>query len=200
VWIDRRFRVSHEGAMTPRLLKPDLPLLPAYRAALQRGWSPDNIGLEKTTARELAEIAADPAAFLASLDDPQARGAPIAMPDGSTAPRLPGYRRWLWDEDDFCGSFGFRWRPGTEALPAHVLGHMGYAVPPWKRRRGYATRGLALLPDARTLGMAYVELTAYPDNLASHKVITNNGGYLVERFTEPQMYGGHEGLRFRIDL
>ena len=25
------------------------------------------------------------------------------MPDGSFVPRLPGYRRWLWD-GKFCGS------------------------------------------------------------------------------------------------
>lgn len=187
--------------MVLRLIKPDLAALPAYREALERGWSPDNVGLDKTRLRELAAVAEDPAAFLASLDDPEARGGPIAMPDGTMLERLPGRRRWLLDGEAFCGSFGFRWRPGTEALPPHVLGHMGYAVPEWMRGQGYATRGLALLlPDARALGMAYVELTTDPDNEASQKVILNNGGYLVERFQKPAVYGEADGLRWRIDL
>jgi hypothetical protein len=44
---------------------------------------------------ELVKIAADPAAFLASLDDKEAKGGPIKLPDGSTVARLPGFRRWL---------------------------------------------------------------------------------------------------------
>ena len=28
----------------------------------------------------------------------------------------PGYVRWMWD-GEFCGSTGFRWQRGTEALP-----------------------------------------------------------------------------------
>ena len=65
----------------------------------------------------------------------------LPQPDGSTAKRLPGFKRWLWD-GEFCGSIGLRWQPGTTALPPHCLGHIGYAVVPWKRRRGYATQAL----------------------------------------------------------
>ena len=94
--------------------------------------------------------------------------------------------RWLWD-GEFCGQIGFRWQPGTEALPPHCLGHIGYAVVPWKRQRGYATRALALLlPEVRKEGLAYVELTTDPDNLPSQKVITGNGGVLVERFAKEE--------------
>jgi predicted acetyltransferase len=114
--------------------------------------------------------------------------------------RLPGYRRWIWD-DGFCGSISFRWQPGTEALPPTCLGHIGYAVVPWKRGRGYATRALAMmLPEARKEGLAYVELTADLDNVASQKVITNNGGVLVKRFNKGPVYGDVEALLFRIDL
>src|SRR5260370_1107296 len=83
-------------------------------------------------------IAADGDAFLASLVDKEAAGDPITLPDGMTVPRLPGYRRWLWD-GEFCGSIGLRWQRGTEALPPYCLGHIGYAVVPWKQGRGYAT-------------------------------------------------------------
>jgi predicted acetyltransferase len=89
----------------------------------------------------------------------------------------------------------------TSALPPHVLGHVGYAVVPWKRGLGYATRALALvLPEARVEGLEYVDLTTDPSNLPSQRVITANGGLLVERFEKPAQLGGDESLRFRIHL
>jgi predicted acetyltransferase len=182
------------------LITPSLEALPGFADACRRGWSRDNVGLEKTARADLEKIAADPAGFVASLDDPHGKGPPIVLPDGTTFARLPGYYRWLWD-GEFAGSLGFRWQPGTAELPAHVLGHIGYSVPEWKRGRGYASRGLALLlPEARAMGMAYVELTTLPDNIPSQKVITNNGGVLVERFEKAAAYGGGETLRWRIYL
>jgi len=163
-----------------------------WNADLQRDWG---FGSD-----ELAKIKADPAAFLASLDDREGKGAPITLPDGSQVKRLPGYRRWLWD-GEFCGHIGFRWQPGTSALPPYVLGHIGYGVVPSKRGRGYATRALALmLPEARKAGLTYVELTTDTDNLPSQKVISANGGILVERFNKAEAHGGDVALRWRIVL
>jgi len=188
------------AAMTLQLVKPALEFLPEYKAALERGWSADNVRGDVAAREELQKIATDPVAFVAALDDPQAKGAPIKLPDGATVPRLPGFRRWMWD-GAFCGSIGLRWQPGTSELPPHVLGHIGYAVVPWKRGRGYAKRALALmLIEARRAGLTFVYVTANPDNAASHAVIRANGGRLVECFREPAAYGGRESLRFRIDL
>jgi len=69
------------------LVVPSLERLPAYADALRRGWSADNVRLEEAAREELAAIDKDPAAFVASLDDPEARGAPIMLPDGSQVPR-----------------------------------------------------------------------------------------------------------------
>jgi predicted acetyltransferase len=183
-----------------RLVKPAVAFLPAYVAALERGWSPDNVRLAEAAREQLDAIRTDPAAFVAGLDDPEAKAGPVTLPDGSTVARLPGFRRWMWD-GDFCGSIGFRWQPGTSDLPAYVLGHIGYAVVPWKRGRGCAKRALALmLNEARETGMSYVEVTTDPDNLISQSVIRANGGTFVERFRAHPAYGDKDELRFRIEL
>lgn len=185
--------------MTVSLVKPALQYLPSYKAALERNWSPDNVRLLDATREQLVAIAEDPAAFVAGLDDPEARQPPVQLPDGSFVTRLPSFRRWVWD-GEMAGSIGLRWQKGTAELPTHVLGHIGYAIVPWKSGRGYATAALGLmLGEARAIGLPYVELTADPDNLPSQKVILNNGGRLVERFAKHAAYGG-ESLRFRIEL
>jgi RimJ/RimL family protein N-acetyltransferase len=46
--------------------------LPSYVRALERGWSPDNLRGQEAAREQLARIAANPGAFLASLVD--ARG------------------------------------------------------------------------------------------------------------------------------
>jgi len=182
------------------LKTPTLELLPHYVAALEQGWSSDNLRGRVAAEEQLASIASDAAAFIARQTDPEAKGLPVTLPDGSKVARIPGRIFWIWD-GAFCGSLGLRWLNGTAALPAHVLGHVGYAVVPWKQRQGAATAALgAVLPYARALGLPYVEITTDPDNLASQKVITTNGGVLVEAFTKPAAFGGAPGLRYRIAL
>lgn len=182
------------------LIRPTLEEIPAYVSALEQGWSPDNIRSVETAAEHLDLIRINPEAFLDSLHDPDAKAGPIQLPDGSSVARLPGFVRWIWD-GDFCGSIGFRWQRGISKLPEYVLGHIGFSVVPWKRGIGRARQGLALLlPEARKAGLSYVELTADPSNIASHKVIQACGGKAVERFRKSAAYGNLEAIRFRIDL
>ena len=182
------------------LVWPSRKYLPSYIAALERGWSPDNVRGLAATKEELQRIAVDADAFLAGLVDKDAAGSPTALPDGTVVSRLPGYRRWLWD-GEFCGSIGLRWQPGTEALPPYCLGHIGYAVVPWKQGRGYATQALReILEDARAVGLRYVELTTDPENIPSQRVIEANGGVLFEEFMRPPALGGKRGFRYRIEL
>ena len=181
-----------------QLVRPGPEHLAGYIAALERGWSADNERGVEAAREELSRIQADATAFLSSMEDREAKGPPVTLPDGSAAKRLPGFRRWLWD-GEFCGSIGLRWQPGTTALPPHCLGHIGYAVVPWKQHRGYAKSALRLiLPEVRAVGLPYVEITTDPDNIASQRVIESNGGIFVEHFIKPQQFGSKPGLRFRI--
>lgn len=65
----------------------------------------------------------------------------------------------------------------SDALEKHG-GHLGYVVVPEFRRRGYATRMLAMaVRMARDeLGLSRVLLTVADDNAASIRVIEKNGG------------------------
>ena len=106
----------------------------------------------------------------------------------------------MWD-GEFAGTINLRWQPGKHDLLPHVLGHIGYSVVPWKRRRGYATSAVrAILGDAAAEGLRWIEVTTDVDNLASQGVIEAAGGTLVERFTYPPAYGKGEGLRYRVDV
>ena len=194
------------------LLRPAPEHLAGYCAALAQGWSP-NTTRPEAAQEALQAIEADAEAYLATTHDPEGLGPPVTLPDGSQVPRLPGVVRWMWDEagmsgmsgvsrdEGFCGVISLRWPKNLGPLPPHVLGHIGYAVVPWKQRRGHATQALGLLlPLARALGLPHVELTTDTDNLPSQRVITANRGVLVEAFTKPAAFGGAPGLRFRIDL
>jgi predicted acetyltransferase len=182
------------------LVVPAAEHLPSYLDALERGWSRDNVRVDQARREELDRIAADPSGFIAAMTDREALGGPVPMPDGSSVPRLPGYRLWMWD-GELCGVIGFRWQRGTHALPAHCLGHVGYSVVPWKQRLGHATQALRqLLPLAKREGLQYIHITTDPDNLASQKVIEANGGLLIERFIKPPPFGSTPGLRYSVPL
>jgi predicted acetyltransferase len=182
------------------LVRPSPEHLASYVAALERGWSADTERGIDAAREELSRIQSDSDAFLASMDDREGKGLRVTLPDGSTAERIPGFKRWMWD-GEFCGSIGLRWQPGRTALPPHCLGHIGYAVVPWKQRLGYAKSALQLiLPEAKAVGLPYVEITTDPDNVASQRVVEANGGVFVEHFIKPPQFGSKPGLRFRITL
>lgn len=181
------------------LVKPARHHLAAYCAALRTGWSPNNLRPE-AAAEQLSAIARDPDAFLASLDDPQAHGGDVQLPDGSFVARLPSIRLWVWD-NGFCGSIGLRWQPGTNALPPTASGHIGYAIVPWRRREGLATAAVrAMLPKARQVGLSAVDVTTDPDNIASIRVIEKAGGMLISRQSRAPALGVGEELLLRIPL
>jgi predicted acetyltransferase len=175
-----------------RLLAPSRRKLAQYQAALAAGWSPDTT--QDVSRTQLAASRRDPASFLAELTRQNGN---LVTASGRIVPRLPSRVFWL-DDGEFCGVINLRFVAGSDALPDYVSGHIGYAVVPWKQRRGYATAALALvLPVAREIGLNRVEITCDDDNDASRRVIEKNGGVLVGAKPEP---GGASKLVFRIDL
>lgn len=175
-----------------QLVNPSFERLAGLEMALAAGWSPDTT--RDVSALQLAALREDRLAFLAHL---ARQDGSFILPDGTEVPRLPSREFWIWD-GDFAGRIGLRYAPGTEALPHHVSGHIGYAVVPWKQRRGYATEALRMiLPVARDIGLTRVVVTCDEGNLASRKVIEANGGEFIGN--EPSPYGdGIRKLVFRL--
>lgn len=181
------------------LVRPSQEHLASYLEALERGYTFDE-ALSGGADLLRQQIARDPQAFFQRFEDRDAAAGPVQLPDGSFVPRLPSIGRWMWD-GEFCGTISLRWADGTPELPPTCLGHIGYAVVPWKRRRGYATSALAqILPEARAAGLPYVDVTTDVDNTASQRVILANGGLLMERFEKPPQNGGGTAFKFRITL
>lgn len=89
---------------------------------------------------------------------------------------------WLWivdDGDEVVGRVSIRHRLNDNLL--NVGGHIGYAVIPSARRRGHATAALAQSLDlAAELGIDPALVTCDDTNVASRRVIENNGGVLED--------------------
>ena len=80
-------------------------------------------------------------------------------------------------------------RPELNDFLRRVGGHIGYAVVPEFRRRGYATAMLrqALEIAHRTFGLDRVLLTCDDDNVGSIRTIEKNGGVLESVITGPDL-------------
>ena len=162
-----------------QLLVPDLSLLPAYQRYLATGWSPDNIRTQLVAQKQLEEIACDPAQFIQSLTDHEGRNPMMELPDGRKIKPLPSLTRWIWAQG-FCGAIQLRWRQGSDELPVHCPGHVGYSIVPERRNQGLATQAMRLLlPIAREVGLHELTIHTKRSNIASQMVIRKIGGVLV---------------------
>jgi len=99
------------------------------------------------------------------------------LPDGYA----PGTKYFLLEEGSpkLLGVIDIRHRLNENLL--NRGGHIGYAIAPSERRKGYATEQLRLALDiCREMGIGPVLVTCDRDNIASARVIQRNGGILED--------------------
>ncbi|CAH2604968.1 GNAT family N-acetyltransferase [Rhodovastum atsumiense] len=181
-----------------QLREPDAAMLPGFVAALEAGWSPNS--QHDTSRRTLRMVRRSPATFLQRCRGRDIRvmrlgqGNLLALPPLlermlRQPPRRSFMLRtchfWLWD-GEFCGVCSLRWRPDDQDLPAELMGHLGYAIVPWKRRRRYASRALGMLLQlARQEGLSSVSAVCDTHNAGSIGVIAANGGVFETTLVTP---------------
>lgn len=93
--------------------------------------------------------------------------------------RVPQTWYWMYDGDRPVGLIKIR-HYLNDYLKEHG-GHIGYAIRPSERSKGYGTKMLNLaLEKAKEMGIEDIMFTCNPDNIASRKVIEKNGGELAK--------------------
>ncbi len=93
---------------------------------------------------------------------------------------VPMTTYWLMDGKEFIGRLSIRHRLNKNLKK--VGGHIGYAIRPSEREKGYGTKILKLgLLKAKKMGFKKVFMTCDDDNVGSWKIIEANGGILKER-------------------
>lgn len=112
--------------------------------------------------------------------------------------RVPQTVYWLVrDGSVLLGSSHLRHR--LTPMLEHEGGHIGYAIRPSERGKGYATLLLSLtLEKAREMGLPGVLVTCNDDNIASGRVIEKNGGKLRDKVVSK--ISGKPVRRYWIDL
>ncbi len=153
------------------LVMPSLIYARSYQSAVAEGYTPD------ANAPPISSMDS----HLAWLN---AQGDQIVLPDGTVATRPPHVQLWMVHAYTFIGRVNIRFR-----LTEHLRvwgGHIGYAIRPSFRGRGFGKQLLAMaLPVAREAGLRGVLLTCLDTNLASIRIIEANGGKLAESGPHP---------------
>lgn len=82
---------------------------------------------------------------------------------------------WVVAEDEVVGFVSLRHELNDWLLDQG--GHIGYAIRPSRRRRGYASAALGMaLDQARSRGLTRVLVVCEEDNIASRRTIEGRGG------------------------
>ena len=111
----------------------------------------------------------------------------INVPKG----KVPSTLYWAVVDKKVVGRLSLRHRLWKEFSASHI----GYAVKPSERRKGYGTEMLRLgLLQAKKLGIKKVIMGCREDNVGSKKIIEANGGIFVKKYIKEKV----PKLRFYI--
>ena len=153
---------------------------------------PDESWLEEIRAYRAEFLAADSsmdgAGPLRRFEDPadwlemvRCYEDPAAVPEG----KVPATELLCVRGGRILGMLQIRHR--LNAYLEQFAGHIGYSVRPSERRKGVATRMLALaLPLCRQLGLRRVMIACQPWNEGSRRTILANGGIYEKTVHEPE--------------
>ena len=112
---------------------------------------------------------------------------------------VPDSHFWIIADGEYAGRIDVRhW------LNDHLTefgGHVGYEIATSMRRKGIATEALRLvLPEAKKLGIDELLITCNDDNIASIKIIENNGGVLLDKIKSERNPANKMTRRYKIIL
>lgn len=156
-----------------RLIRPTLEMEDAY-LDFAREWEEHGESITPYSARLLDQTYAQWHAMLARIEKESVQGL------------VPAHTFfYLDDAGRIVGALNLRHELNDYLMQCG--GHIGYGVRPSERRKGHASRMLALaLPHARRLGLERVLITCDRENTASARTILRNGGILENEVQEEE--------------
>ncbi|MCI5059998.1 MAG: GNAT family N-acetyltransferase [Alphaproteobacteria bacterium] len=170
------------------LTHPSMKAFASYVEALEEGYV-RGIQAPKT-AQEIQEIKRNPEKHLHELNDNTP--GEYETPSGEKFQKVPYEALWLTADDIFIGEVSFRHK--LNEMLENFGGHIGYGIRPSLSGQGFATLALKLTKDrAAQIGIEKLLLTCSPNNPASERVITKNGGQFIGVSTKT--YGYNEATR-----
>jgi len=93
---------------------------------------------------------------------------------------VPSSTFWLVDKGVFIAHINIRHQ--LNEFFENVIGHIGYAVRPSERKKGYGTKLLELgLKKAKQIGLDKVFITCDETNIGSKIIIEENGGEFQDK-------------------
>lgn len=139
------------------------------------------VGKKKEVEQSLVKRYDESADFAGFVERLKGEAEGKFLPEGY----VPHTVLWLVEGEQFIGWLDIRHRLNKHLR--EIGGHIGYAIRPSERGKGYGNQILKLaLPKARELGITKIRITCSDDNVASDKIIEKNGGIFEDTATTPE--------------